>query len=538
MSRRVHVATLVGVLVFLVFLNRGQWFFADEWDFIVRRGLHDPVWSIWRPHNEHWSTWPILAWRATFSLFGLKSYWPYLLPLLCAHALVMHLLWRLLRRAAVAEPIAAGLCLLFGLFGAGSENVTWAFQLGFVASLAAGLLLVLAVDGPPERRRVALVATGAVLSLGLSGISVVMTGAVALAAFGRWGWRQAVAVTAPAAVVYLVWLQFSGSVGLEAGTAQYHGELRDLPGYVWTGLTRTLGAPVRSPIVGGVLVVLLLVLAARRGRAWWPQHAGAVALAVAAPTLLAVISQGRGGAQPADSGRYLYLVLALLTPLAGIALTAVLARHRLIAPAVAVACVAAALGGASLLHKNAQLERTRELALQGQILAAPGIAMREAIVNVHPDYRYATELTVDQVAALMRSGKLPDWQSTTVVGRTAARLALEVAVAPRPGEVGGVVGTVSAPGTFRPAGACAEVDAGGGLLVVSVPRGKGRFSLTPARTGTLNLYTLYRGGAAGPRTLAVRAGERIDIVTTVRGRLGLGVPAGTNRFCGVTWQTK
>ena len=76
------------------YLDRNLWFFGDEWDFLTRRGLHGASFSIWAPHNEHWSVLPILLWRAIYSLAHLSTYWPYLVPLLLAHVAVVHLVWR------------------------------------------------------------------------------------------------------------------------------------------------------------------------------------------------------------------------------------------------------------------------------------------------------------------------------------------------------------------------------------------------------------------------------------------------------------
>lgn len=153
----VHLASLVGILSALVVLSRGQWFFGDEWDFLLFRGVAHPAVGVFYPHNEHWSTLPILWYRAVFQVFALRSYWPYLLSLFAIHLAVVHLLWRCVIRAGVPASIATVGAAAFGLFGAGSENLLWAFQIGFVGSLAAGLGLGLAVNGPPERRRVALV---------------------------------------------------------------------------------------------------------------------------------------------------------------------------------------------------------------------------------------------------------------------------------------------------------------------------------------------------------------------------------------------
>ena len=138
-----HVATLIGSFFFWAWLDRDLWFFGDEWDFLVRRGLtYGPAnpRSIWFPHNEHWSTLPILLWRGLYNTFHLSSYWPYLVPLLLTGIGVMHVTWRLCRRAGVEIWVATAAVGLLGFLGAGAEDLTSAFQIGFVASVLFGLL--------------------------------------------------------------------------------------------------------------------------------------------------------------------------------------------------------------------------------------------------------------------------------------------------------------------------------------------------------------------------------------------------------------
>ena len=141
LAETVHWATLVAAVAFWAWLDRDLWFFGDEWDFLVRRGLAYPPASdrsIWYPHNEHWSTLPILLWRGLYSVFHLGSYWPYLVPLFLAQAGVMHLAWRMCRRNGVDPWIATAAVALLGFLGAGAEDLASAFQFTFVASVLFG----------------------------------------------------------------------------------------------------------------------------------------------------------------------------------------------------------------------------------------------------------------------------------------------------------------------------------------------------------------------------------------------------------------
>ena len=146
-----HLVAVVGALAFWAWRDRGLWFFGDEWDFLVDRGLgYSPgsTHGIWFPHNEHWSTLPILAWRAIYSIWHLSSYWPYLALLFAVQALVLHLAWRACRRAGADPWVSAAATLMLGLLGAGAADFGWAFQVGFVGSVAFGLLALDMLDRP------------------------------------------------------------------------------------------------------------------------------------------------------------------------------------------------------------------------------------------------------------------------------------------------------------------------------------------------------------------------------------------------------
>jgi hypothetical protein len=68
-------AILGGVL--LLALGAGMTFFSDEWAFIESRSLGDPL-DWFQPHNEHWSTLPIIVYRLIVETIGIGSHMPYL----------------------------------------------------------------------------------------------------------------------------------------------------------------------------------------------------------------------------------------------------------------------------------------------------------------------------------------------------------------------------------------------------------------------------------------------------------------------------
>jgi hypothetical protein len=70
------------------------------------------------PHNEHWSTLPILVYRMLWRFFGLRTYVPYKLITILLHLTTAVLLRVVMRRAGVNPWIATAAASLFALFGA------------------------------------------------------------------------------------------------------------------------------------------------------------------------------------------------------------------------------------------------------------------------------------------------------------------------------------------------------------------------------------------------------------------------------------
>ncbi len=86
-----RIALLDATLTFFILL--GFWFILLD-----RRVSPGPgQLGLFEPFNEHWSTVPILIFRAFMSVFGVREYWPYVLLLV-----VGHLLTRKRRREALA----------------------------------------------------------------------------------------------------------------------------------------------------------------------------------------------------------------------------------------------------------------------------------------------------------------------------------------------------------------------------------------------------------------------------------------------------
>lgn len=319
----VHVLSLVGAFAFWAWLDRGLWFFGDEWDFLVTRGLgYGPTnpESIWFPHNEHWSTLPILLWRGLFSVFHLSTYWPYIVPVLLAQVAIMHLSWRLCRRAGVDRWVATAAVALLGLLGAGAEDLTWGFQIGFVGSVLFGLLAFDLLDRPAAgqlaRRNgtLASLALGACLMCSTIGDALVVGAAVL--AFARRPRREALRVLALPVGAYALWFVVVGRLGVTAHSDRFPlATFAGIPSYVWNGLSSALGQAFNLEAAGSAILVGLGAWVVWKARGLWRQNPALIGLCAAAVAFYALTALGRDGSTVSPGlSRYVYVAMALLLP--------------------------------------------------------------------------------------------------------------------------------------------------------------------------------------------------------------------------------
>ena len=326
----VEVAALITILV----LGRHQWFTSDEWDFLADRNAGSIV-DLFRPHNGHWSTLPILVYRGLFNVFGLNTYLPYQLVLVLLDLTTAALLRTVMRRAGVSPWIATAAASLFVLFGAGYEDMIWAFQIGFVGSLVFGLtqLLLADHDGPVTRRDYLALLAG-VAGLMCSGIAIPMTVAVGLAMWLRRSWRIALMQTVPLAAIYAIWWY-----GI--GRTYYHGpgirgNLSGLARWVEIGIRSSFEAMGQLTGVGIVLGALLVV---GLWVAWHGADRKELGIRAAAPGALLIggvvffVVTGLGrdavfGPSFASRSRYLQIFTALALPAIAVAADALARRWR------------------------------------------------------------------------------------------------------------------------------------------------------------------------------------------------------------------
>jgi hypothetical protein len=322
--------TFVGVLVLTSYKN----FYYDEWDFVSSNRQWD-LKLLFLPHNEHWSTIPILVWKLLFLVFGLRSHLPYEAALLAVHLVSVWLLFMLIRRRSGDLPAFAGALTLLVL-GSGGTNIVWAFQIGFVGSVAFGLLAMLLLEGDPSYPgRIAPVSAALLCSLMCSGVGLAFLAAVGaeLLVDGRRR-RFLIALVVPT-VAFAAWfLEFGaglpGTLGAPCPTCVPSGFSADihkgpigmsylvsLAGFVAFGLESAVsglfGLTSISPVLVAAVAVLLLFhwVRQRKVQRWQ------LGLAAGAVGWYVLTGLGRIKNGPATAGdpHYLYVGVALVLPM-------------------------------------------------------------------------------------------------------------------------------------------------------------------------------------------------------------------------------
>ena len=285
----------VAAAMAILWFGRGLTFFSDEWAFIENRSLGD-IAGWFEPHNEHWSTLPVVAYRLLVETVGLGSYLPYQLVVVALHVLVCWLVLRLVRRraGALAGLIAATLALFFG---AGFENLYWGFQTGFIGAMAAGLGAFDVLDGPATGRRAAAVVVLLLVTLATAGVGLFFVVGVAVEMLLRAEWRRWLLGLAIPAGVYGAWYFTIGQSGIGAHRDPFTlASIVRIPEFVLSGLGGAAGAitgvgPTLGLIAAGIIIGAVAWLAIRR-QPIAPRFLAASATIVVAYALIALTRAG------------------------------------------------------------------------------------------------------------------------------------------------------------------------------------------------------------------------------------------------------
>lgn len=334
---------MAATAAFLVlYLSRRLTFFYDEWDFLLDPRPLTPA-VAFQPHNEHWSTLPILAYRGLEAAFGLGSYRPWMALLAVIHGAAGLVLFRLVNRRSgpVLGLFAAG---LFLFLGRGFQDLMWAFQIGFDGSVLFGLIALDLFDQPAggAKWRPAAGMLALVGSLACSGIGLVFCAVAGLEVLLDRERRRYLPWLAVPAAAYLLWFFTYGRQGLTPGQAHLNARaIGALAVYTAYGAGASLAALLGlsgywAPRLLPLAIPLLVLTWWRRRRVGARPAAALIGLGFQFALTGAVRAQF--GYTEAAASRYVYVgsVLVLLVatdalsglpwrPAVGFALTAVVA---------------------------------------------------------------------------------------------------------------------------------------------------------------------------------------------------------------------
>jgi hypothetical protein len=463
-----------------------------------------------RAHYGHWVALPLLAYRALWWAVGLRSYLPYAGLAIALHCVTAALLWLVMRRAHVRAWTATIVASVFVLFGAGAQDILWAFQIAFTAALALGLVHVLLADhdGPLDRRDWLGIAAG-FLALLCSGVAVTMVGAVGLATLLRRGWRVAAVHTVPLGLAYAAWW-----LGASRGRYSSAGTVREVVEWCAAGLGRLFGA-LGSVTGAGVLVAVglaiggALALRERGPAAARRELAVPVALlaGVLAFVLLAAIDRGGFGSSAARAGRYLHVTAALLLPALAVAIDALLTRWRVAGIAALAVLLIGVPGNVGDARDYARRQRAIDDATRRIMLTVPRAPEAAGAPDaLRPEPNRAPTVTLGWLRAGVASGRVPEGGAPTPREAATNRLRLSLLELDQ-----------RADDTCPPLRAPIDLDLvegqrigiGGRVIVVLVDRGRAASSPVSFGLGMLNPSLAHTLVAVAPVSIRVAPGAPV-----------------------------
>jgi hypothetical protein len=313
----VSLLALLSLLAFVLLYRKGlgTTFYYDEWNFLMNR-RDWTIGTFLEPHNEHLSLVPVAVYKLLFVTVGIDDYAPYRVAVLLIHLLCVALLFVLVRRR-VGDTLGAIMVLPILFLGTAWQDLLWPFQIGYLASVAAGLGMLLAL----ERRTVmgdvaACVLVAVALASSSIGIPVAVLALVELLA-RRERLKRFWLVAAPV-TLYLLWSLVYGNPRAAPGAEDglwplLRLNIPDTPGYVANAAAGAFGALTGWGVEWGrplaILGAIGLAIWLASSRPFSPRALGVLA---AAATYWGLTGLFRAQLNLPSESRYLYFGAILL----------------------------------------------------------------------------------------------------------------------------------------------------------------------------------------------------------------------------------
>jgi hypothetical protein len=438
--RRWHylvVASCVVAFGFAVWNARHQYFIFDEWAYWTdRRYLlerHEYAEFFLRPHYEHSHAITMLIWLPLGRIVGLHAYLPYVIPTIVVHCVAGFLLFELLSRSRLQPAIAAASAILYLFLAGAAGNLSFGWQIGFVAPIALCYLALVALEAGTDgggRGRAALTVVCVILAMMSSGVGVTVMGVIALAAAARRRLALAAAVVALPGGLYLLWrLAYE-----PPSTPLRWSDLGSYASYTRSGLESSIEGIVQIH-VGFVAWMLFAAAAAGavtavvRRDPGWSMFGATFVGAMAFYALLATqrAADAASSSYAPSSARYVHVATALLLPSLAYLVDRLVRVRRSVAFVVAPLALWAFTANAYefVQFNDPYVDESRQV--RAEIAAT--VAMRGQLDGVDPlaqPYGPLVPLRIGHVKTLAAQGRLPCSTDSVAVARVANKLDIPI----------------------------------------------------------------------------------------------------------------
>ena len=490
----VLVASLIAGVV-LLWTYRGLSFFYDEWDFIQNRRAWNPG-AFLEPHNEHLVLLPAFIFKVLFSVFGIGSYWPYVVVLVITHVGCALVLYALLRTWTSNEISVAG-TVVFLFIGTGWEVLLWPFEVSVTVSLATGLGALLAARSESRTGDIAACVL-LVTSLASASLGIPFVVGVAILIATRPSAIRRLYIVAVPAVLYGAWyLLYAESSAKAANVQQIPVFVADSAAAAWAGVFGMNPEIGRAIMVASIVAVVLVVVKRLADRA-------AIAALVTIPVVMwALLCLSRFGIATPSTPRYVYPGVALMLALGALMLGRKDASSIGARVVIAVLLVSSLMTNVGVLKDGGKMWRDYSAQVTAG-LGAMTLVQEEVPRDFQPNAQYAPQVTAGPYFAAVAALGSPAMTPEEIAGATPPARASADDVLRRAGVVALANATASTAAGSRPRPSVVTngVAAGSG--------GPGCTTLNPTAPGEISAQVPVSAAGLEIRSTGAPVGVRVS----------------------------